>query len=91
MNIITPFLFSVPHQCCQIAAVFGCCCDGGGCDVASLVVAGEVVAGGAVEGHVAAACGLSSLLAAGRLWMMEILNLGILANIKQGNEFMILP
>ena len=89
--MITPFLFSVPHQCCRIAAVFGCCCDGGGCDFASLVAAGEVVAGGAVEGHAAAACGWSSLLAAGRLQMMEIRNQGILANVIQGNEFMVLP
>ena len=45
-----------------------------------------------MEGHVAAAaaCGLSSLLAAGRLQMMEIRNQGILANVIQGNEFMIL-
>ena len=52
-----------PHQCCQVAAVFGCCCcegvGGGGCDFASLVaVAGEAAVA-------AAACGLSLLLAAG--------------------------
>ena len=56
-----------PHQCCQVAAVFGCCCcEGGGVggcgDFASLVaVAGEA----AVAAVAAAACGLSLLLAAG--------------------------
>ena len=60
------------HQCCRIAAVFGCCCCegvvGGGCDFASLVaVAGEAVGAAAA----AAACGLSSLLAVGYMRMME--------------------